>query len=668
MLRLGAGSVFVLIIFLLGRSQEQHLKTVDIDEIDHYLAKANDATLQPAVSLKYANQAYFLIKKMQNDSVRIINLFKVANRYYNNSHFDEYKIITIETLSDATKLNNKFFIAKAHLYLGDYFQETVKHDSAFFHYRKAERLFNNNESGKFLATAKIGIAESFYYLGDFYRSEDKALEALQILRTHIDRNFEYEAFILLGIDANARYENDIALKYLYKALDVQNKYNLAETSKSVTFNNIGNTYQQMGKLKTSILYFERAVQENKKDNLLLKAIIVDNIAYSKFKLGHRSIEIPQLFITSIDIKAKLKHYSTAAFSQTRLAEYYFTANQKIQSIRHAREALQIAEEYGDKKVTLLALKQLISSDPTNAADYSKKYIAISDSLQLEERRIRNKFARIEYETDEIEIEKDKAIKDKSIFVTASSIALGFLTLLFVIYRQKYRQRALRFQQDQHFANEDIYQLLLVQQNKVMEGRQFEKNRISRELHDGVMNQLTSTRLNLHVLTKKPNQETVEKCLPYIDGLKDIEDEVRNISHDLHKEFASGVDTFTLMVESLIDEQRTISDAQFYLEIDSSINWDKVSGTCKINIFRILQESLQNIHKHAQAAHISISFKIVDDKLVTEITDDGKGYEVDKIKSGIGIKNIRKRAEYLGGYVDIQSVSGKGVEIKLFIPM
>ncbi|HEU0136566.1 MAG TPA: ATP-binding protein, partial [Flavobacterium sp.] len=143
---------------------------------------------------------------------------------------------------------------------------------------------------------------------------------------------------------------------------------------------------------------------------------------------------------------------------------------------------------------------------------------------------------------------------------------------------------------------------------------------------------------------------------------------RNISHDLHKEFASGVDTFTLMVESLIDEQRTISDAQFYLEIDSSINWDKVSGTCKINIFRILQESLQNIHKHAQAAHISISFKIVDDKLVTEITDDGKGYEVDKIKSGIGIKNIQKRAEYLGGYVDIQSVSGKGVEIKLFIPM
>ena len=77
--------------------------------------------------------------------------------------------------------------------------------------------------------------------------------------------------------------------------------------------------------------------------------------------------------------------------------------------------------------------------------------------------------------------------------------------------------------------------MLAQKAKEDEARQTEKKRIARELHDGIMNKLSSTRLNLAILSKKTDTETIQKCLTYINQINQIETDIRNISHDLNQD-------------------------------------------------------------------------------------------------------------------------------------
>ena len=88
-----------------------------------------------------------------------------------------------------------------------------------------------------------------------------------------------------------------------------------------------------------------------------------------------------------------------------------------------------------------------------------------------------------------------------------------------------------FIQEQQRKDEKMYQLLLHQQDKIEEGKQTEKIRISRELHDGIMGKLSGIRLNLYILKKKTDPETIAKCLEFVKEIQVIENDLRLLSHD-----------------------------------------------------------------------------------------------------------------------------------------
>ena len=98
-----------------------------------------------------------------------------------------------------------------------------------------------------------------------------------------------------------------------------------------------------------------------------------------------------------------------------------------------------------------------------------------------------------------------------------------------------------------------------------------------------------------------------------------------------------------------------------------MSWENVSNKNKINIYRIIQESLQNIYKHANAEAVKISFQLKNDVILLSITDDGEGFDVNKSKKGIGIKNINARVHDLEGTVDFMSEIHKGTTININIP-
>ena len=107
---------------------------------------------------------------------------------------------------------------------------------------------------------------------------------------------------------------------------------------------------------------------------------------------------------------------------------------------------------------------------------------------------------------------------------------------------------------------------------------------------------------------------------------------------------------------------------YTLNYDEVINWDAVSNKKKIHIYRLVQEALHNIYKHAKAENIKISFKLKNNVICLEIEDDGSGFDVNKAKSGIGLKNMNSRISEIHGLLEINSELNKGTTVRIEVPI
>jgi two-component system NarL family sensor kinase len=288
------------------------------------------------------------------------------------------------------------------------------------------------------------------------------------------------------------------------------------------------------------------------------------------------------------------------------------------------------------------------------------------ACKMQNVKLRNQFARIRFETDEIEKKNKEISKQKDLFIAISAVLVMFGIFVYIIRKQQERNKELKFSRAQQEKNEEIYNLMLSQQRKLEEGRQQEKKRISQELHDGVLSKLFGTRLNLDSLNMKNDQKAIQVRSKYIDELKSIEKEIRQISHDLNTEIYDSNLGYTEVISNLIASQALLGNLEYKFQSDSDISWETISNKVKIHLYRIIQEALQNINKHANAKNIRITFKKIEETLLVSITDDGVGFDSSKIKNGIGLKNIKSRVKEIGGKLQLNSAVGGGTNININI--
>ncbi|HLA55411.1 MAG TPA: tetratricopeptide repeat protein [Flavobacterium sp.] len=643
-------------------------KTTDIqsqNETDKYLSLAENNKLPYKERSNYNKRALAILIEEKSSILNDNKLLKAARNFYKINELEQlYKVAKI-IQDKATKNKDSLSLAKTHTYLGRYYSDKSIFDSSYIHFFKAKEILLKQKDTSILLDLYMAIAHLQFDTCDYINCEKSIFEALKYVKKDDDVN-KYLIFNLLGITYCEINEYDKSLEYHYKALKVvyrNKKIPLESQYVANTLNNIGNVYQFNQDYEKSLYFYNQAFKSKNlfSDSPYLYAILKDNIAYSTFREG--SLEhLPDLFYEALKIRTDLKIIKGIIVTKIHLSEYYLFQKEISKAIEFAENARDLSKKNKLPGELLESLKQLIQVDPKNAAQYSQQYIKISDSLQLAERKIRNKFARIAYETEEITLEKDDAVKQKWIFMW-SAIGLILLGLSgFIIKLQKTKQKELMFVQEQQKSNEAIYQLIHDRQIKLDEGRQIEKKRIAQELHDGVMNRLASTRLNLFILNKKKDDETIEKCLGFINDIQSIEKEIRQVAHDLNNDIFSGNNSFNSILETLFNQQKSISTANIFIETDKSINWETTSSIIKINLYRILQESLQNANKYAQAKNIYVTMTKEDDLLHVVIHDDGIGFNARKIKNGIGIKNMYDRVKILSGKIDIRSAKGTLINI------
>ncbi len=332
--------------------------------------------------------------------------------------------------------------------------------------------------------------------------------------------------------------------------------------------------------------------------------------------------------------------------------------------------MRVARESKIPVNLILALKQASTVDDKNAVKYSKDYFRISDSLQIAERNSKDRFARIQLETDELRQENfDLEEKNRNILNYFFGTVL-FIGVLFFIRTQRSRARVLALKQAQQQANEEIYRLIISHQNQLELGKDLEKKRLSKELHDGVLGRLFGLRLSLDGLNSFDDEQAKKERLEYLNELQLIEQDLREISHELNRETSLLINNFVAIINSLIEQQAKVNNANIKVIIGENIDWDKISNIIKINLYRILQEALQNINKHAVAKNVIVHFrKDTKENLLFNIEDDGKGFDTNiKKNKGIGTKNMVSRVHQCNGSIDIKSEIGKGSKIIIIFPL
>ncbi len=200
---------------------------------------------------------------------------------------------------------------------------------------------------------------------------------------------------------------------------------------------------------------------------------------------------------------------------------------------------------------------------------------------------------------------------------------------------------------------------------VIDGQEQERQRLSRELHDGIGQQLIAAKLMLELYD--PTDEHKEEL---VDGVKveinRLIDDVRRISNNLTPSVLSELDLGTAL-QNLCKSLNQGQPGRIVSHV-SNIP-DKLNKRQKNYIFRIVQEALTNALKHSEATLIELTASVENDILNVHITDNGKGFDPTHIcHPGNGIINIRERAELLGGHFFLHSIPGQGADIYVNIPI
>ena len=584
----------------------------------------------------------------------------------------QFKKVNAALMALAKEVGDYQALGEAHWDLGDFYKLS-KPDSAYFHYKEAYHKFLEADledrakdyPGRILYAMSSTKHNSKEYVG----AEKDIVQAIEFFK---ENGMEYRLFESYNLLANIQSNLgnfDKALEYHLLAKEYLDKDSKNWFGNYIfNKNNIAYVYFQKEDYDKAVnLYNELvAIDSLKTKEPLSYARALGSLAYAKFKNGESDTDsIQQLLDESDRILTQLGNTYTKArnheFRAEILAAYEKdTAN----AIQQAMASKQIAEETNNNDRLLSSLELLTKIDKKNSAKHASAYFNLSEALQAQERGIRDKFARIQMETDEI-MEENVALARKIKIWSGVALTVFLLAIAgYVIYAQRVNNEKLKFQQKQQESNQEIYNLMLAQQGKFQEGKQLEQKRISEELHDGILGQMLGIRLILTGLNERDDEAAVNQRAELIEKLRELEEEIRTISHELNEASYRKIHNFIVAIDDLVKTIGESADINCSFTYDEDMDWDKLAGNLKINVYRIVQESLQNCVKHAECNNVWVNFEEADNKLKVTVKDDGKGFNTQKGKKGIGLKNVISRVNKMGGTLKIDSKRGKGATVEV----
>jgi signal transduction histidine kinase len=598
----------------------------------------------------------------EKDSITFKKLLGDCNAYCGND--TEFNKLFPNVLKLGIKINKPFSLGNINIIRGIHHFQLGNYDSSNRYFDAAMKALNGSNLYSQYANCIAGKALNYSGKGDQKSRVNLLLEYLNYSKKHQLAKKEADAYSRLGNAFDLDGKPELSIKYLYQGIGVAKKndlkneladlYNMLATGYYSLYAEDSNyTKKSLAFVDSSNKYFTKGIEICNEigDSIDLGRIYNNMSGMYEYKKEYK--KVLESIQKSLAISKAIDDEYLWSEPYTNMSLAYINLKDFKNAKLYLDTAINIAKKYNNNESLLSCYENgiAISKNANNylaAFQYLEKKTLLNDSIYGTETSNKVSELEIQYQTKEkentITNQKIKLEQRNKTILLISIVALLLAIAGWLYYRNYKSKNALAFEQQQQRAS-----------LMVIESEQTERMRIARELHDGIGQKLTV--LKMYASAEK------EKNEKQLDLLDNTIQEVREISHKMIPEILSlGLIAAVRDLCSKVNISGTIECSFICDEPTQNL---KLAENINLSIYRIVQEIINNMLKHANAKTIQVKFTTAGDNLQITVNDDGKGFDVKKIKqsSGIGWSNIFTRASIIKAAVDVNS-SEKGTHITL----
>lgn len=635
-----------------------------------YISPMKRWLLVPAIVL-FSTSAFAQIDSIQTEigkakaDTNKVNLYIKAFGLTKNSEPEKAEGFAKQAIALGEKLNFKNGLMNIYRDYGSFLDIQGTYDESQVHLDKgmaiALKLKDKSRMGSF--SIAMGILQ--YDQGKFTEALKLILQSLKYREEANDVKGIADSYIWLGvINEKGLNKNEEALKYYRGALGTYRKAGM-EDRMAYAYNNIGNVYYNTNKFDSSLHYYMKSLEIKKKNP-------------DPFQLGSAYNNIANVYTDLRDYTQALKYYDTALGYKEQsedyagIATHYINVGLVYSHMKNYPEAektilkgLELSKKNNFPGIILPAYEALsqiaaAQGDYKKAYEYNAEFAKRKDSAFNKDVAQQMADMQTKYDTEKKDLEISKKTLELDKKRVQMGILIGSFIVLAILGYLFYNRYKLKKQQE---LDAELIKQRELRTKAIIEAEEKERIRIARELHDGVGQQISAVKLNMNAFADKIQQgeENKEQYAAIMDMVDDAVKEVRSVSHNM---MPNALIRFGLAkaVREFIDKIAATGALKVDLQI-IGLN-DRLESTTETVLYRVMQETVSNIIKHAGASNISIQLIKDADSLTMMIEDNGKGFDTRKISEygGIGLKNIISRVEYLNGTVDFDSFPGRGTTV------
>ena len=513
------------------------------------------------------------------------------------------------------------------------FQRRQNYDSAVELYLQSANIFKETGDEQKIINSYYNLSGIYKYLGDTTKTFYYARETNRLAAKTADTVFLIRGLIVLGEAYNYIKNYDSLLLISQKGLRLANSHQM--TFAMGIFHNFMGLYFTNKEVQydSAVLHYNIALQIFNKINIPFdKALVLQNIGNT-----------------------------------------YLKKKEFVNAIKFSKQANELSENLGFEQVQNMSLLDLVKAeeqlgDIPESYKYLKQYVKVNDSIQNRnsQKKVYDMEAKYLAQKKEVMmLAQQKIIKQKNQlnYLLASGLFLlaFIIALLYFIYRNKQKLH------EQKITKLETQQQLTATE-AVLKGEEQERTRLAKDLHDGLGGMLSGIKFSFNtmkgnlVLTPD-NTQSFERSMDMLDSsIK----EMRRVAHNMMPEalVKFGLDTALKDFCNEIQQSGALYISYQSIGLENMV----IKQTAEITIYRIVQELVNNIMKHAAAKNAIVQVTKTSGQLAVTVEDDGRGFDtniLNKVK-GIGWSSIQNRVEFLKGTLDVISEKEKGTSVHIEI--
>lgn len=534
---------------------------------------------------------------------------------------------------------------------------------------KLSRLTNDSLN---LAKTLFNTGSSYLILEDYENAINYYTQGKKIFVKFGNEETEYKTDDLLQLLYYYLHQYQKAIPFGEKSVKGYRKLNNL-VGLSTSLNNLGNNYLSLRKFAAAEVLYKEALEIGKKIGSK-NIIAAQNLNLGNIYIQKGNYEMVKSYMeTALILSQELGINESELIARKGLAYYYQNKKDYDMAEKYANEALKLSYKYNYRVerasiFTLLSNLAFSRQQHKLGGLYATKSTLLNDSILNENIEknsllIEKKYA-FEEKNDKIKLQELKLQQKNTLNYMLIGSSIAMLLFMFLVYRNythKQKMQQLRI-------NELEKEKQLTATEAVLKGEEQERIRLAKDLHDGLGGMLSGIKYSFQTMKQNlimtpDNQSSFKRSMDMLDSsIK----EMRRVAHNMMPAslVKFGLDT---AIKDYCNEINTSEVLKINYQ-SMGMNSITIDQTTSINIYRIIQELINNIIKHASAKTAIVQLSYTDTILSLTVEDDGKGFNPENlnISKGMGWENIKNRIEFLGGNINVDSEVGKGTSIHIEI--